>query len=182
MTAGAKGMGATAGRIPRLVRFGTWVLLFILVRGTLGLFFLGRHIYRAWGASEPRAHALEGLGLAQVLWTLQWALAGVALWALSRRRPLGRWLAVGLVLSLAYQPLREVWRALQVVSGHADLRLLGYRDAGEGFGGVVVNVPLALGLLAIGLGLALAGGVAEYFRPASSSGEDAGRRPTSGCS
>lgn len=174
------GIRSSGGRTPWAVRVGTWLLLFILVRGALGVALIGREFYRAWSTGAAKVYDFGAVGLPQVLWMLQWALAGVALWALSRRRRVGRWLAVGLVLWLAYQPAQELWVALEAARGHADLRLklVGYRSRGEGLGGILANLPLALGLLGVGLRLALGANVAEFFRAAPSAGADPARRPT----
>ncbi len=56
-----KRIASSTGRSPSIVRVGTWVLLFVLVRGTLGVAFIGRDIYRA----SAKGRAFETLGFAQ---------------------------------------------------------------------------------------------------------------------
>src|SRR5262245_17263417 len=82
-------------RVPRVIRVTRLFLLFLVIVGSLGVVRAAYHLVSGVGSQETSAELRADV---QVLLerSVLAAAAAVSLWAIGRRKPLGRWLTVGL--------------------------------------------------------------------------------------
>ena len=154
---------------PTAVRVASGLLVVVLVGGAIGIALISRHVLGALQDENVEQQAGDLAVLIERI--LQWMAAAVALWAIRRRRRLGRWLTATMAMYLAIKVISGFWGAAQAMLGQVDAVSKGQRFStpAEGLGGVLFAGAIASGLIAIAFSMAFAAPVREYFDSARSS-------------
>ena len=152
---------------PTAVRVASGLLIVMLVAGAIGIALLVRHIVSLHHVESTGQRVDDLAWLSERI--LQWVTAGIALWAIRKRRPLGRWLTMSLTMYLTIKVILGFRGAVLVMLGGEDTvsSWLRFETPAEAFGGFLFAGAIASGLIAIAFSMVFNPRVRDYFASGS---------------